>query len=108
MAISEALRYFVQYDQVDATGLAGLEHMVRRIIMIEMAVNRNPKAPDWEGLEMVVAARVNDTGGVSVPKFMNWVGDQQKTEAQVLKQGRLIREERDADRKKNKNNQEKA
>jgi hypothetical protein len=80
--------------------LVGFEHMVRRLIMIEMAVNRNPKAPDWEGLEALLAARVNDTGGVTMPKFMSWVGDQQKNEAQVLKQGRLIREERTADKKK--------
>eukprot|EP00974_Lingulodinium_polyedra_P120957 11177218-Lingulodinium_polyedra.AAC.1 len=52
-ALCEALRYFTTWDQVECTGLVGVEVMIRRVIMIEMAVSRNPRAPDWDGLEMI-------------------------------------------------------
>ena len=45
------------------------------------------------------------TGGVSARKFVAWIGTTQKDQAFVLKQARLLREERettDKDRKKKK------
>ena len=95
-ALSESLRYFVTWDQVDCCGLVGIEMMIRRLITIEMAVARNPRCPDWEGLDVVIASRIGESGQAAVQDFETWLSSTQRDQAVVLKQGRLLREERAA------------
>ena len=101
-ALCEVLRYMVSLDQVDPTNLLGGELVVRWIVLIESAVSRNPKQPDWDGLEHVVASKVTTSGAAEVPGFMTWLTTIQKDQAQVMKQGRLLREERAAEGKRQK------
>ena len=101
-ALCEILRYFVCLDQLDPTNVMSAELVVRWLVLIENAVARNPKQPDWEGLEHVVASKVSSTGAAEVPGFMSWLTNVQKDQAQVMKQGRLLREERAAEGKRQK------
>lgn len=99
-ALTDALRYCVTWDMLDATARVSTELLARRIFVLEAAVARNPKAPDWEGLDMVQSHTLTEEGGVVAAKFAAWVAGVQKDEAIVLKQGRLLREERHAESKK--------
>ena len=80
--------------------LVGCEMLVRRMIMIEMAVARNPKAPDWDGLDYIVSSRITDTGTAVAQNFNSWLPTVQRDDAQIMKQGRLLREERLAESKR--------
>ena len=86
-------------DQVQVAGLACIEQLVRRTIQLEMAVERNPRHPDFSGLSVIVDGPVTATGAVRAPKFANWVADRQKERSQVLKQRRLYGEEQAAQNK---------
>ena len=96
----EALRHFVEYDQVDVTNLAGAELMARRIVQMQRAIRRNPKHPDYSGLEDMLASALDETGGVVTSKFDEWVAQEQKTKAVIMKNTRLYTEERDAEAKR--------
>ena len=93
-ALCDILRYTISLDQLDPTNLMLGELVVRGVVLIENVVARNPKQPDWEGLEHVVASKVGVTGAAEVPTFMTWLTNVQKDQAHVMKQGRLLREER--------------
>ena len=101
-ALSEMLRVMITHDQLDVSMLAGADLMVRRLLVIEMAVARNPRAPDWDGLEVAFSMRTTETGGAHAHTFETWLSNVQKDHAQVLKQGRLLREERATRDKKTK------
>ena len=98
--MTEALRYLISVDQCDPCNLLVGELSVRYLVMIEAAADRNPRMPDWEGLESMVAQAVNGKGAVEVPKFANWVSTVQRDRAMIMKQGRLLREERAAESKR--------
>ena len=69
--------------------------------MTEMAVARNPQAPDWEGLDVAFSARIGELGQASARGFEAWLAGAQQDHAVVLKQGRLLREERSAADRRN-------
>ena len=81
--------------------------MVRRIIMIETAVARNPRSPNWEGLELCFSPTLSETGAITTQVFDAWFAGVQKDHAFVLKQQRLLQEERDAEAKKQKSGNKK-
>lgn len=93
---SEVLHDMLCLDELNVVGLVSGEAVVRKILQIETAVRRNPRQPDFEGLEMLTMQVLDETGGVSAAAFSAWVSSRQRDEAQVLKQGRLLREERAA------------
>ena len=97
---TEVLRIAVSQDQLQLPQLACFEYVVRRIIMIETAVTRDAKSPDWDGLDMMLSTTLSDAGAVDVQKFHGWVSTVQKDQATILKQGRLLREERESEKKK--------
>ena len=68
-ATTEALRLFATHDQFDLSMSAGADLMARRLVMMEMAVARNPRNPDWDGLDVVMSHRVSETGGAVVANF---------------------------------------
>ena len=78
------------------------ENDIRRLVQIETAVRKNPKQPDFEGLDVVMAQPVGDTGDVATRDFSRWVAERQKDEAQILKQNRQWREERANEKKRQK------
>ena len=99
-AIFEALRYMITVDQLDPTQLVAAEYLARWAVCIEMATQKNPKQPDWEGLDVLVNGRLKDTGAAEIPVFTAWLTTQQQAQAQIMKQGRLLREERAAEKKR--------
>ena len=103
-ALSEVLRYAVTVDQLDPTNCISLELVNRYLVMVESACDRNPKAPDWDGLEALVTPAISLRGAVEVPKFQNWLSSNQRDRAVILKQGRLLREERASEQKRKKDN----
>ena len=97
---SEALTRMFQFDQVDLTNSASAEWLIRWLITIETATRRSPKNPDFTGLGHFMAAPVTEDGTIQVPIFSHWLSGIQRDEAQVLKQGRLLREERATDERR--------
>jgi hypothetical protein len=97
--ISEVLRVAVTIDQLDLSNLCSTELMLRRMVQIETAVKRNPKVPDFGGLDMMLESKLDSTGAAVTAAFNDWLKTQQQTEAQIQKQGRLLREERTAAKK---------
>lgn len=80
-------------DRLDLFHSASAEHISRRIIQIEKAVRKSPRAPDFEGLD-AYAEHIKDGAGVLVtPQFDQHVAQRQKTENFLLKQQRQAREE---------------
>jgi hypothetical protein len=80
-------------DQISPSTTATGEFCARKVIQIQRAVQRNPKQPDYEGLDVMMSHPVNELGGAVTRNFTAWVADQQKSEAQVLKQMRMFKEE---------------
>jgi hypothetical protein len=90
----EVLRLLCQWDQLDPSSLASAEIMVRRVHQIEMAVKRNPKQPDYEGLDAILDTAIDSSGAVVLPSISSWLAEKQRDEAFVLKQNRLWSEEK--------------
>jgi hypothetical protein len=86
----------VSIDQFDPTRVRCAELCCRYLVLVESATASNPRQPDWEGLEMVVAGTVTPLGQIETPGFNEWMSGVQRDSAQVMKQGRLLREERAA------------
>jgi len=81
------------YDQYDALNSAAAEQICRRILMLQRAVKRNPRNPDFENLECFMSNSLDAAGGVTTLEFDEYIATLQKTEAQIMKQQRLAREE---------------
>ena len=59
-------------------------------------MSRSPLNPDYGGLSMVLARPVSETGAAHTARFTEWVAERQEAAAQVLKQARMEREEKEA------------
>ena len=68
--------------------LLGAEMMCRRLITIETAVTRNPQAPDFSGLDLVMESGIGQSGEARTAKFTEWISAKLKEKAQVQKQAR--------------------
>eukprot|EP00959_Pyramimonas_sp_CCMP1952_P369286 7734876-Pyramimonas_sp.AAC.1 len=91
--LTEALHAFQQQDMLNLPSLSGVEILVRYLVQIEMAVARNPRSPDFQDLDAVVASTVNEYGGLVLPEYSKYIAQIQKDEAFTLKQQRQWREE---------------
>ena len=94
--LCDVVRLAVEVDQVDGSNLMSMEQVVRRIIQLETAVERNARVPDFSGLDLVMAAPTTASGAARTDKFNSWLTDRMKERALVWKQERLYREERRA------------
>ena len=56
--------------------------------------------PDFTGLDVMLESHVDASGAASTALFDCWVMEQQRAKAQISKQGRLLREEAENERKK--------
>lgn len=92
-SLIETMRLGISRDQVDVTNLCSFENICRRILTLEMAVARNPGAPDFTGLEVVSEAPISSQGQAFVSSMSTWVTDRLKEKAQIQKQSRLFKEE---------------
>ena len=93
-SLCEVLRLAHFYDQVDASSLACLEHVARWLIQVELAVERNPQQPNYEGLDILSGTSVNIDGRATTAKFVEWVSNKMKDRANIWRQERLFRQER--------------
>ena len=82
----EVLRMLIEYDQIDPTCLGGVELLVRRIYQLEIAVDRNPKHPEFDGLEAPVETSTKSTGSATLPTLANWFCVLRNSRALVLGQ----------------------
>ena len=85
----EFLRVMLEVDQLDVSSLVSAELVVRRLFQIELAVDRNPKRPDFEGLDAIIESVARASGGVDIPALSKWFSDHQQKQAFTLKQFRL-------------------
>ena len=92
-----ALRHFGEYDQYGGSNSATAGLLARRILQIQRAMRRSPEHPDFTGLEAMMASQLDETGGVVTSRFDQWVAEEQKTAAIIMKNNRLFVEERDKD-----------
>ena len=92
--LMECLRLGACVDQLDLMNLALGENIVRRIIQIETAVERNPRHPDT-GLGVVEGGVATDKGAARVPKFREHIAARQKEHAQILRHERMYKEEQE-------------
>lgn len=98
--ICTALRFMQSFDQYDLSMAASAEYLVRALVQLEAAARRNPKAPDFTGLEVMIEAHADASGAAITAGFDQWVMEQQRSRAPIAKQGRLMREEAELERKK--------
>jgi hypothetical protein len=93
---STLLRLGLSYDLLDPANCACLEFAARRLAQIETAVKRNPKAPDYDGLDAMLEATIDSTGAALAPVFSSWFADVRRSQAVILKADRQFREEQAA------------
>ena len=89
------LYHLVTYDQIDVTNISGAELLARRIVMLERAVRANPKSPSFAGLHRMIETGLDDSGGLTTRDYTAYYAKVAADEAQVLKQHRLLCEEKD-------------
>ncbi|CAK0809711.1 unnamed protein product, partial [Prorocentrum cordatum] len=94
--LCESVRLAIQTDQLDVTNLLSFELIMRRICQDETAVARNPRHPDYGGLEILLRAPTTEQGQASTNKFTEWVTGRLKEQAAIYKQTRLWNEEQRA------------
>ena len=98
----QALWLGMVHDQINVCNSAMGEQIIRRLIQHEMAVEKDSKHPDYSGLNSLLYGSVEEKGRASAPKFSKWVSEKQAVRAQILKQARLLREEKAAEEKRRK------
>ena len=98
------LHFFITIDQVSVLNLSGAEILMRRARMIQEAIKKNARAPDFDGLELHLTQLLDSTGGITTSAFDRHVAEEMRTEATTMKQHRLWREEHDADTKRENTN----
>ena len=99
--LCETIRLAWKLDGLNILNCAFIEHTIRRLIQIERAVKRNPRSPDFSGLDLVVATGVDSRGASRTQGFDDFITEKQAKQAYVLKQTRLYSEEQDKSRKNN-------
>lgn len=92
-SLCQTVRLALSKDQLDVSNLCCMENVVRRLITLEIAVSRNPSAPDFSGLEVVAEAPISAHGSAQVSAMQAWVTERLKERANIAKQSRLFREE---------------
>ena len=60
--LCDMLRVGISTDQSDLSNLLMAEFAVRRLVQIETAVGRNPAAPDYSGLDLIMEQPVGEAG----------------------------------------------
>lgn len=100
-ALCEGLRLLHHYDQIDASSVAIGEHLSRWLIQIELAVERSPSAPNFDGLDILAGTSTLQDGRASTARFTEWVSTRMRERATLWKQERLFQQERRHQRGRN-------
>ena len=96
----ESLDHGLTWDGIRGRESAMVEFMSRRVLQTHRATKRSPKHPDFDGLEAMLTSRLDESGGVVATKFDQFIAEQQRTQAVIMKQARLHAEELEHDQKK--------
>jgi len=99
-SLCEILRLAHFYDQIDSSSLASMEHVSRWLIQVELAVERNPQQPNYEGLDILSGTSVSSDGRATTTKFVEWVSNRMKDRANIWRQERLFKQEKQSQRGK--------
>ena len=102
MVLVFSLYSMVCWDRLDATQLVTGEHLARRFIQIQRAVQKSPKSPEFLGLELYTGHMAEIATSAHTPSFDKFVATTLKDESLVMKQTRIAREETEADDKNKK------
>ena len=68
--------------------------------MIQRAAKCSPKTPDFAELDSMLSHAFDGSCGIVPSTYDKWVAEEQKSQAQIMKQQRMYKEERDADDKR--------
>ena len=79
--------------QVDGSNLACLEQVARRLVQHETAVERNPRSPDYSGLDLIMGAPTSASGSARVSNFSEYVSGRLKEQSAIWKNYRNYRNE---------------
>lgn len=92
--ICRTLNYMASYDQLNLPSLASAESLNRRRTLIEVAHQGRPDAPSYEGAEEILGIRESADGSVIDPAITQHAARRQAAKAEIMKQKRLVTEER--------------
>ena len=87
------LAHMIHFDQLNAFALSSAECVARHVLQIHRAARKNPKAPDFKGLAVMVHSKLDTGGQTHFGEFAKWTAARQKDEAFTMQQQRLYAEE---------------
>ena len=96
----ETPRCAIHVDQLNVKSLTSFENHAWRLIQLGTAIGRNPRHPDFLGLDEVTAGPSTSRGVARVPKYMQHVTERQKERATIWKQSRLWKRENEREVKR--------
>ena len=88
-----AIYAFTVLDRLDPYQSVTVEHMARRVLQLQKAIQRIPKAPDFEGLSEYTRHCADSVHSLTTPEFDKHVAEKQKQDSWIMKNQRLQREE---------------
>ena len=90
-----ALHLMVCVDRLDPMRSAVAEHLSRKILQMQKAIKRNPKAPDFTGLEEYDRHATGARGEMHAPEWDKHVSEIQRNQALIDRNQRIAAEERE-------------
>jgi hypothetical protein len=100
--VLSAIHLMVSVDRLQGCRLASAQHLARWAMMLQRALRRNPKAPDFSGLDSYMLHAQDQNGVMATPLFDRHITEKQRVDGQFMKQMRLQRDEEAADEKRKK------
>ena len=80
-------------DRLNPPGLAIAEHLARTILRIQKGVKRNPRAPDFTGMDHLLRHAELLSGQIYAPEFDKDLAEHQRNDGMLLRNARLARDE---------------
>jgi hypothetical protein len=81
--LCDVLRLAHDVDQIDGSNLACLEQIARRLVQHETAVERNPRNPDYTGLDLIMGEPVSASGAARTQRFTGWLNERMKEQSNI-------------------------
>ena len=97
--LSRILESIVTVDQLNVSGLQGIELLVRRLQVIREAHRISPTSPDYSSAEFFMGWRYRKGAHGVDPDLAHHVAAELKSEAMILKESRKAKEEAQARRR---------
>ena len=94
MYLLHAFQYLVCVDRLDPMHLSVAEHLSRKVLQQQKAIQRNPKNPDFTGLEEYERHAKGATGEMYAPEWDKHVSEQHRNQALIDRNQRLAAEEK--------------